>query len=115
MVKIRVVRYTSRDVTELQRDENGDFIYPDEGEYDRDVIAVAPQMTSTPDEGNRKVILTGIEIYDTADSPIEEDDIVLYDGSRFMVDGENIPFHENPHGVGLGMEGRVIPAKLVRG
>lgn len=115
MVMIMVERYTARDVSELERDENGDFIYPEEGSYAREVIAVAPQMTSTPDEDNRKMILSGIEIYDTVDSPILPDDFIIYDGSRFQVDGENIPFTDNPHGVGLEMEGKVIPAKLVRG
>ena len=118
MVMIQVEKYTIRseeDLFKLPRDENGDFIYPEEGTYERDVIAVAPQMTSVDDEPNRRMILTGIEIYDTVDSPINPDDFIIYDGSRFKVDGDNIPHQDNPHSVGLGMEGKVIPAKLVRG
>ena len=118
MVMILVEKYTIRseeDLFKLPRDKNGDFIYPEEGTYERDVIAVAPQMTSVDDEPNRRMILTGIEIYDTADSPINPDDFIIYDGSRFKVDGDNIPHQDNPHSVGLGMEGKIIPAKLVRG
>lgn len=115
MVQILVERYTKRDIKELPRDSNGDFIYPQEGTYPRDVIAVAPQMTSVDDEPNRRMVLTGIEIYDTTDSPIGPDDFIIYDGSRFQVDGDNIPHQENPHAVGLGMEGKLIPAKLVKG
>lgn len=118
MVNILVERYTPRtqdELAELDRDANGDFIYPAEGSYERDVIAVAPQMTSVDDEANRRMVLTGIEIYDTVDSPIGTDDFIIYDGSRFQVDGANIPSQDNPHSVGLGMEGKLIPAKLVRG
>lgn len=115
MVMIVVEQYTKRDIEDLPRDANGDFIYPEEGSYERDVIAVAPQMTSVDDEPNRRMVLTGIEIYDTADSPIRPDDFIIYDGSRFQVDGDNIPHQDNPHAVGLGMEGKLIPAKLVRG
>ena len=118
MVMILVEKYTERTAEELlklDRDANGDFIYPQEGSYERDVIAVAPQMTSVDDEPNRRMILTGIEIYDEVDSPIGPDDFIIYDGSRFKVDGANIPHQDNPHAVGLGMEGKLIPAKLVRG
>lgn len=118
MVHILVEKYTIRseeELLKLPRDANGDFIYPKEDTYPREVIAVAPQMTSVDDEPNRRMVLTGIEIYDTVDSPIGPDDFIIYDGSRFQVDGENIPHQANPHDTGLGMEGKLIPAKLARG
>lgn len=115
MVKITVEKFTVRDTADLERDENGDFIYPEEGTYEREVIAVAPQMTSTPDDPNRKMILTGIEIYDTVDSPIEADDFIIYDGTRFQVDGENVAWENNPNSMGLGLQGKVIPCKVSRG
>src|SRR5699024_12037143 len=76
MVMIVVEQYTKRDIEDLPRDANGDFIYPEEGSYERDVIAVAPQMTSVDDEPNRRMVLTGIEIYDEVDSPIRPDDFI---------------------------------------
>lgn len=118
MVNILVEKYTKRteeEILKLPRDANGDFIYPQEGTYPRDVIAVAPQMTSVDDGDNRRMVLTGIEIYDEVDSPIGPDDFIIYDGSRFQVDGANIPSQDNPHTVGLGYEGKLIPAKLTKG
>jgi hypothetical protein len=91
-------------------DPNGNPVVSWGEPVERDHVAVAPHMVEKEDNGQRSMVVSGYDLYDTFDAPIGPRDQITVRGDRYEIDGE-VERWRNPY-TGVDRGSKIIVKRV---